>query len=85
MSDFMIFVTKKYCCLKNKSIHFKFVLNFWQTGLDKALKIGIVPPKSGRMVSLSLTKASCYEVTDNFKIHLKEKKGQKLPTFIFDY
>ena len=51
---FLEFRLLKTVFSKKEGLYFESVSNFWQTGQDKAPKIGAVPPKSGRMVSLTL-------------------------------
>ena len=71
----MIFVPKLWCSLNKGGLHFKYVLNFWQIGRDKALKIGTVQLKLTCMVSLPI-----YTGSDTFlrvswiNIEIKWKK-----------
>ena len=51
----MIFIPERGVLWKKQKkgvLHFESVLEFWRSGRDKVLKIGTVPPKSWRLVSL---------------------------------
>ena len=58
----MIFVSENYWSWKKNNkeggLHMESIFDFWrnfcQNGWDKALKIGTVPPKLERMVSLQI-------------------------------
>ena len=54
VSDFMVLVPKISRSLYKEDLNFQSVLDFWQTGRNKTLKIETVPPKLGRMVSLTM-------------------------------